>query len=53
MIKARNAPKDGCLTMYRFAGEEEIQKRTLGLGDKLGMQTLYGSADIAPGVCGL
>ena len=26
------APKDGCLTMYRFADEGETQKRSLGLG---------------------
>lgn len=47
-----NAPKDGCLTMYRFASLEEIQKRTLGLGDKLGMNALYGSTDITAGDCG-
>lgn len=35
-----NPPKSGCLTMYKFAGLGEIQKRTLGLGDKLGMDTL-------------
>lgn len=47
-----NAPKDGCLTMYRFAGFGETQKRTLGWGDKLGMNFLYGSTDTTPGSCG-
>ena len=36
-----NAPKDGLLTMYKLAGEEEIQKRDLGIGDVLGMTALY------------
>lgn len=47
-----NAPRDGCLTMYRFGRAGETQKRTLGLGDKLGMNALYGSADVAVGACG-
>ena len=47
-----NPPRSGCLTMYKFAGLGEIQKRTLGLGDKLGMAALYGSTDIVPGICG-
>ena len=47
-----NAPKDVCLTMYPYASLGEIQKRTLGLGDKLGMQTLYGSTDVSAGACG-
>lgn len=47
-----NAPKDGCLTLYRFAGLGETQKRTLGLGDKLGMNKLYGSTDTTAGSCG-
>lgn len=46
------APQDGCLTMYPFVAFGEIQKRTLGLGDKLGMQTLYNSTDVTPGTCG-
>ena len=46
------APRDGCLTMYFFAGRGEKQKRTLGLGDKLGMKTLYSSGDVAAGACG-
>lgn len=46
------APKDVCLTMYPYADYGEIQKRTLGLGDKLGMQTLYGSTDVSAGACG-
>jgi hypothetical protein len=47
-----HAPQDGCLTMYPFVALGEIQKRTLGLGDKLGMQKLYGSTDVSPGTCG-
>lgn len=47
-----NAPKDGCLATYRFTGLGEIQKRTLGLGDKLGMNNLYGSTDTSAGSCG-
>lgn len=43
------APKDGCLTMYRFAGLGETQKRTLGLGDKLGMDILYETGDTSAG----
>jgi len=48
-----NAPQDGCLTMYALSAKQEIQKRTLGLGDKLGMETLYGFINTTPGVCGL
>lgn len=44
-----NAPKDGCLTMYRYAGAGETQKRTLGWGDKLGMDALYATGDTDPG----
>ncbi|MBI2405599.1 matrixin family metalloprotease [Candidatus Microgenomates bacterium] len=44
-----NAPKDGCLTSYRFAGLGETQKRTLGLGDKLGMDVLYSTGNTSPG----
>lgn len=48
-----NAPKDGCLTMYRFAGDGEVQKATLGLGDKLGLAALYpGVPDTDAGDCG-
>jgi hypothetical protein len=47
-----NAPASGCLTMYKFVADGEIQKRTLGLGDKLGMSRLYGSTNTAAGVCG-
>jgi matrixin len=46
------APQDGCLTMYPFVALGEIQKRTLGLGDKLGMQKLYNSTDVSSGSCG-
>lgn len=44
-----NPPKSGCLAMYTFAGLGEIQKRTLGLGDKLGMDVLYGTGDTDAG----
>ncbi len=44
-----NPPKSGCLTMYKFAGLGEIQKRTLGLGDKLGMDILYSTGDTSAG----
>jgi hypothetical protein len=47
-----HAPHDGCLTMYPFVALGEIQKRTLGLGDKLGMQKLYASTDVSAGTCG-
>jgi hypothetical protein len=47
-----SAPKDVCLTMYPYADYGETQKRTLGLGDKLGMQSLYGSTDVSAGACG-
>jgi hypothetical protein len=47
-----SAPKAVCLTMYPYADYGEIQKRTLGLGDKLGMQALYGSTDVSAGTCG-
>jgi len=49
-----NPPKSGCLTMYKFAGLGETQKRTLGWGDKLGMDVLYntGNTSSGPG-CGL
>lgn len=44
-----NPPRSGCLTMYKFAGLGETQKRTLGWGDKLGMNILYYTNDITPG----
>jgi hypothetical protein len=47
-----HAPHDGCLTMFPFVDLGEIQKRTLGLGDKLGMQRLYSSTDVTAGSCG-
>jgi hypothetical protein len=47
-----NAPRDGCLTMYKFATDGEIQKRTPGLGDKLGMAALYGNTNTSAGACG-
>jgi len=45
-------PKDGCLTMFTYVALGEIQKRTLGLGDKLGLHDLYGSTDVSAGSCG-
>ena len=44
-----NGPKDGCLTMYRFASDGETQKQTLGLGDKLGLDALYSTGDTSSG----
>jgi hypothetical protein len=44
-----SAPRDGCLTMYKFASPGETQKRTLGLGDKLGMDVLYNTGDTSAG----
>jgi hypothetical protein len=38
--------------MYRFAIQGETQKRTPGLGDKLGMAALYGNTDLSAGSCG-
>lgn len=53
-LRHDNPPRSGCLTMYKFAGLGEIQKRTLGLGDKLGMDTLYSTGDTSAGPgCGL
>lgn len=49
-----NPARSGCLTMYKFSGLAETQKRTLGLGDKLGMDTLYSTGDTSAGPgCGL
>lgn len=47
-----SAPRDGCLTMYRYVIEGEIQKATPGLGDKLGLAVLYGNNDTSAGSCG-
>jgi hypothetical protein len=38
--------------MYPYVDFGEIQKQTLGLGDKLGMQALYSSTDVSAGTCG-
>ena len=46
------APRDGCLTMYKFVMDGEIQKRTLGLGEKLGLAKVYGNTNITAGTCG-
>jgi hypothetical protein len=46
------APRDGCLTMYKFVMDGEIQKRTLGLGEKLGLAAVYGNTNITAGACG-
>jgi hypothetical protein len=35
--------------MYRFGRLAETQKRTLGLGDKLGLNALYATGDTSPG----
>lgn len=47
-----SAPRDGCLTMFKYVIEGEIQKRTLGLGDKLGLAKLYGNTNTTAGSCG-
>lgn len=47
-----SSPRDGCLTMYKYADYGETGKRTLGLGDKLGMKKLYNSSDVTAGTCG-
>ena len=47
-----SAPKDGCLTMYRYSSLGETQKRTPGWGDKLGLDNVYGPIDTTPGLCG-
>lgn len=51
-LEHTNAPQDGCLTMYKFSAPGEVQKRTPGLGDKLGLDKLYVTGDTAPGKCG-
>jgi hypothetical protein len=48
-IDHTNAPATSCLTMYKFSSLGETQKRSLGLGDKLGMNALYGGGDTTPG----
>jgi hypothetical protein len=35
-------PKDSELTMYAYSDHNEVKKRTLGVGDILGIQKLYG-----------
>ena len=48
-----NAPKDGCLTMYKLAGRGETQKSILGFGDQRGMKALYGEPETPQeGPCG-
>jgi hypothetical protein len=37
------SPKDQALTMYAYSGLEETIKQTLGTGDILGIQKLYGA----------
>jgi hypothetical protein len=37
--------------MYKFATDGEVQKRTPGLGDKLGMAALYGNTNTSAGAC--
>ncbi len=49
-----NGPKEVCLTMYPYSSRGETQKRTLGWGDKLGMDKLYKTGDKGKGPgCGL
>jgi hypothetical protein len=38
--------------MYKYSGRGEIQKRTPGLGDKLGLDALYATGDVGAGECG-
>ena len=41
--------RDACLTMLVTASQGETQKRTLGFGDKLGLNALYTTGDTEPG----
>lgn len=38
----RSTSANACLTMYAYASESEIAKRTLGSGDVLGIRAIYG-----------
>jgi hypothetical protein len=42
-------PRDQCLTMYVATSPEEIEQRTLGWGDKRGLDALYHTRDTSPG----
>ena len=42
-LKDLYSDKDYWLTMYGYAGYGETYKRTLGLGDILGLQKVYGA----------
>jgi hypothetical protein len=42
-------PQDACLTMYFMTTPEETEQRTLGWGDKLGLDALYHTGDTRPG----
>lgn len=42
-------PRDACLTMYPFTGPEDTQQRTLGWGDKIGLDRVYDTGDTTPG----
>ena len=44
-----SAPEDACLTMYFQTTPEETEQRTLGWGDKRGLDALYHSGDTKPG----
>lgn len=44
-----NSPNDGCLTLYKFSDRGETAKRSLGWGDKLGLDKLYATGDTEPG----
>jgi hypothetical protein len=45
-----NAPKDARLTMYPFITDGDIGFRTLGCGDRLGVNALYGTSLSCAGV---
>src|SRR2546425_604249 len=42
-------PEDACLTMYFKTSPEETEQRTLGWGDKRGLDALYHTDDTSPG----
>lgn len=44
-----NSPNNGCLTMHKFSDTGETHKSSLGWGDRLGLDKLYGGVDTEPG----
>jgi hypothetical protein len=44
-----SAPEDRCLTMYFQTSRGETEQRTLGWGDKRGLDKLYDTGDTSPG----